>query len=73
MNAAAVPTQLHERERYRRQCEGKIRHTDPAAAALAAWKMEQRNRWPYQIYTCRYCGGLHVGGASPFEQDEDGR
>lgn len=42
-------------------CHGKVRYGHEATAKLAALKMADKKREPFEAYKCRHCPAWHVG------------
>jgi rubrerythrin len=47
----------------RKACKGKARHADrhTAAAALFALNRNKGYQGPMNVYSCKFCGGWHIG------------
>lgn len=50
----------------RKQCDGKVRHADAAAAMLARATLNRRKGYQgtMNVYRCAFCKGYHIGHAA---------
>ncbi|MBX3588782.1 MAG: hypothetical protein KF796_19290 [Ramlibacter sp.] len=52
------------RRQYRRKsCQGKVRHADEVAAKVALRMLHQNRGYQgfMSAYSCKFCGGWHIG------------
>lgn len=54
--------QIDKLERQQRaSCAGKVRHESPSMAKTISRKRKYGGRKHVNVYSCRFCGGWHVG------------
>jgi hypothetical protein len=47
-----------------KQCGDKVNHCTYEQARAAAWSLKQQQGGPLLVpYSCRFCGGVHIGHA----------